>query len=69
MDHILEHEGEPVPDITAVNESKGVSSTAMDVDEDDDDIEALKGLGVVKGAVAGSSSGADVEAKVRQCWN
>lgn len=69
MDHILEHEGQPVPDISGVSESKGGSSTAMDVDEDDDDIEALKGLGVVKGAVAGSSSEADVEAKVRQVWN
>lgn len=67
MDHILEHEGQPVPDISGVSESKGGSSAAMDVDEDDDDIEALKGLGVVKGAVAGGSSGADVEAKVRQC--
>lgn len=66
MDHILEHEGQPVPDISGVSESKG-SSSAMDVDEDDDDIETLKGLGVVKGAAAGSSSGVEVEAKVRQC--
>lgn len=65
MDHIFEHEGQPVPELSGVTESKGGSSAPMDVDaDDDDDVEALKGLGVVKGAVAGSSSGADAEAKV-----
>jgi hypothetical protein len=66
MDHIFEHDGQPVPDLSGVAESKGGSSAPMDVDDDDDDVEALKGLGVVKGAVAGSSSGADAEAKVCQ---
>ncbi|KAF6761783.1 hypothetical protein DFP72DRAFT_1151776 [Ephemerocybe angulata] len=64
MDHILEHEGESVPDLSGVSESKG-RSQPMDVDDDDDDVEALKGL--VKGAVAGGSEGADVEAKSIKC--
>ena len=66
MDHILEHESDPVPDLGGVTESsKPSGGAAMDVDEDDDDVEALARLGVVKGAVAGGSSGdAGGEAKV-----
>ncbi|KAF9466174.1 ubiquitin-related domain-containing protein [Collybia nuda] len=45
MDHIIEHEGEPVPDLSAVAESAGgARRDAMDVD-DDEDAEALKSLG------------------------
>ena len=47
MDHILEHEGQPVPDLGAVNEQAG-RSEPMDVDEDDEDAEALKSLGALK---------------------
>ena len=54
MDHILEHEGQPIPD--AVSEQAS-SSGPMDVDNEDEDAEALKSLGVVAGNV--------VEAKVR----
>lgn len=62
MDHILEYESHPVPDLGGVTESSGASArNAMDVD-DDEDAEALKSLGVV-------ASGA-VEAKVssRVIW-
>ena len=67
MDHILEHESDPVPDLSGVTESsKPSGGAAMDVDEDDEDVEALKRLGVVKGAVAGDSGDAGLEAKVRE---
>jgi hypothetical protein len=56
MDHILEHEGQPVPDLGGVTESSSAGARdAMDVD-DNEDAEALKSLGV-------AASGA-VEAKV-----
>jgi len=55
MDHILEHEGQSVPDMSGVTES--TSSTAMDVDDDDDDADALKALG--------EKVANNVEAKVR----
>ncbi|KAF8075168.1 ubiquitin-related domain-containing protein [Lyophyllum atratum] len=60
MDHILEHEGQNVPDLGAVTESKssGARSDAMDVD-DDEDADALKSLGA-------SASNA-VEAKSIKC--
>lgn len=48
MDHILENEGKPVPDLGNVSESKSSSSNAMDVDEDDEDREALESLGIAK---------------------
>ena len=56
MDHILEHEGQPIPDIGGVSEQSGSSGT-MDVDNEDEDAEALKSLGIVAGNA--------VEAKVR----
>ena len=58
MDHILEHEGQPIPDLGGVTE-KASSTGPMDVDNDDEDedAEALKSLGVVAGNA--------VEAKVR----
>lgn len=59
MDHILEHESQPVPDLGGVSESSGAGArNAMDVD-DEEDAEALKSLGVV-------ASGA-VEAKSIKC--
>ena len=54
MDHILEHEGQPIPDLGGVSEQAS-GSGPMDVD--DDDAEALKSLGVIAGNA--------VEAKVR----
>lgn len=51
MDHILEHDTETVPDFSAVSSSgsaAGVTSGAgAPMDEDDEDAEALKSLGVV----------------------
>jgi hypothetical protein len=46
MDHILEHEGEAVPDLGAVTDSSGgARRDAMDID-DDEDADALRSLGV-----------------------
>ncbi|KAF8809526.1 hypothetical protein BYT27DRAFT_7094269 [Phlegmacium glaucopus] len=56
MDHIIEHEGQPIPDLGSVSE-KASGSGPMDVDNDDEDAEALKSLGVVAGNA--------VEAKVK----
>ena len=56
MDHILEHEGQPIPDLGGVSEQAS-SSGPMDVDNEDEDAEALKSLGVIAGNA--------VEAKVR----
>ena len=56
MDHILEHEGQPIPDLGGVSE-KASGSGPMDVDNEDEDAEALKSLGVIAGNA--------VEAKVR----
>lgn len=61
MDHILEHEGQSVPDLQGVSESAASASggsTAMDVDDDNEDAEALASLGVVANNA--------VEAKVRR---
>jgi hypothetical protein len=48
MDHILEHEGQAVPDLGGVNEQPA-GRAPMDVDEDDEDAEALKSLGALQG--------------------
>lgn len=44
MDHILEHEGQAVPDLSGVSESSAKRSGAMDVDDNEDD-QALERLG------------------------
>ncbi|KAH6915811.1 DNA-binding protein [Coprinopsis sp. MPI-PUGE-AT-0042] len=59
MDHILENEGKPVPDLGSVSESKSSTSNAMEVDEDDEDREALESLGIAKAT--------DQEAKSIKC--
>lgn len=52
MDHILEHEGQSVPDLSSVSASGSSSTQAhVDDDEDDEDAEALKSLGVAGNAV------------------
>jgi len=56
MDHILEHEGQPIPDLGGVSEQAS-SSGPMDID--DEDAEALKSLGVLAGNT--------VEAKSIKC--
>ncbi|KAG6885340.1 hypothetical protein C0993_002969 [Termitomyces sp. T159_Od127] len=57
MDHILEHEGQPVPDLGFVSESSTARKAGMDVD-DDEDAEALKSLG---------AAASNVEAKSIKC--
>ncbi|KAF7289462.1 hypothetical protein HMN09_01340200 [Mycena chlorophos] len=57
MDHIIEHDGQPVPEMGTVTES--ASSRPSDaMDEDDEDADALKALGAKAG---------DVEAKSIKC--
>lgn len=68
MDHILENEGKPVPDPSAVTSTpssggRSGDGASMDVDEDDEDLEALK---AVYGPGASSSSG-EAEAKSIKC--
>ncbi|KAF7309502.1 hypothetical protein MIND_00321000 [Mycena indigotica] len=60
MDHILEHDGQPIPEMNTVTESTSRPSNRMDVDDDDDDedADALKALGAKAG---------DVEAKSIKC--
>lgn len=60
MDHILEHDGQPIPDLGAVAESasRGARGDAMDID-DDEDADALRSLG----ATANNA----VEAKSIKC--
>ncbi|KDQ26498.1 hypothetical protein PLEOSDRAFT_1077434 [Pleurotus ostreatus PC15] len=56
MDHILEHEGQSVPDLSSVSASGSSSAQAhADDDEDDEDAEALKSLGVAGNAVEAKS--------------
>ncbi|GLB41615.1 putative dna-binding protein [Lyophyllum shimeji] len=59
MDHILEHDGQPVPDLGTVTESKagGARTDAMDVD--DEDADALQSLG--------ATATTEVEAKSIKC--
>ncbi|KIJ65449.1 hypothetical protein HYDPIDRAFT_110519 [Hydnomerulius pinastri MD-312] len=63
MDHILEHEGQPVPDPSAQGAPPAASGSrdqAMDVDEDDEDAEQIRSL-------MKEGSGGDVEAKSIKC--
>ncbi|KAF8509604.1 ubiquitin-related domain-containing protein [Hysterangium stoloniferum] len=63
MDHILENDGKPVPNLTDLA-SSGASSSPVAVDEDDEDAEALK---AVYGAAGAAGAAADVEAKSIKC--
>ena len=82
MDHILENEGKPVPDLSSVSESarsgpppSSGGGDGMDVDEDDDEVAALKAVyGKKSGAEGGGDSssggaaaGAEAEAKSIKC--
>ncbi|KAJ7132325.1 ubiquitin-related domain-containing protein [Mycena epipterygia] len=58
MDHLFEHEGQPIPDLSAVSES--TSRPARDpMDDDEEDAAALKSLGL--------KATTDVEAKSIKC--
>lgn len=62
MDHILENEGNPIPDLSAVaSSSSGARVQPMDVDDEEDE-EALRAL-TGKAGIAVSSDAA-AEAKV-----
>lgn len=64
MDHILENEGKPVPDLSSVSSAASNAPAAQPMDEDDqDDLEALSGLGVKGAAAAAAAAATDVEAK------
>lgn len=59
MDFLFEHEGQPIPDLSAITESTSrPARDAMDVD-DDEDAEALKSLG--------DKVANDIEAKSIKC--
>ncbi|KIJ06045.1 hypothetical protein PAXINDRAFT_103529 [Paxillus involutus ATCC 200175] len=67
MDHVFEHEGEPVPDpnssaTSASTSGGGDQPMDVDVDVDDEDAEALRSL--IK---EGSAGGGDVEARSIKC--
>ena len=65
MDHLFEHEGQPVPDPSAEATTSTESATRARndaMDEDDEDTDALRAAYDVKGADV--SSGTDIEAKV-----
>jgi multidrug efflux pump subunit AcrA (membrane-fusion protein) len=61
MDHILEHEAQRVPESGGVTEQSASGSAAMNVDDEDEDMEALRSLGAVK------ASAVDAEARSIKC--
>ena len=63
MDHLIENEGKPVPDLSSVSASSGSAPSGgagpMDVDdEDDEDLAALKAVYGKKAGAGGSDAGA-----------
>ncbi|KAI0730979.1 ubiquitin-related domain-containing protein [Earliella scabrosa] len=63
MDHLIENEGKPVPDLSSVSASSGSApsggASPMDVDdEDDEDLAALKAVYGKKAGAGGSDAGA-----------
>jgi hypothetical protein len=62
MDHILENEGKPVPDPSSTLEQSR-SVTRVSGDDEDEDLEALSGLGVLKDQSAAATGS---EAKVSE---
>ncbi|KAI6023356.1 ubiquitin-related domain-containing protein [Pisolithus marmoratus] len=73
MDHLLEHEGEPIPDASASggsalpSGSAAQSTLAMDVDDDDEDAEALRHLIGKKGPVSATATAGGAEPKSIKC--
>lgn len=68
MDHLFANEGNPVPDLTAVSETSSSNLAPPDqpMDEDEDDLETLRSLGVKGAAAAAAATGAS-EAEARVC--
>ncbi|KAH7890970.1 ubiquitin-related domain-containing protein [Phlebopus sp. FC_14] len=74
MDHLLEHEGQPVADANAPAPTVAAGSrdqpmdVDVDVDDEDEDAEALRGLVRQQGgAGAGAGTGGEAEAKSIKC--
>jgi len=71
MDHILENEGKPLPDLSAVSSAPSTAAPSGDVPMDEDDQEEIEALKAVygKAAVADGSAAAlaDQEAKSIKC--
>jgi UBX domain-containing protein 1/4 len=66
MDHIIENDGNPVPDLSTVSaSSSGGPSAAAGANEDDEDAEALRAVY----GVDGGSQSIDAQAKVRLIVN
>lgn len=67
MDHLLEHDGQPIPDPSAVESTStgaaGAGAGGEPMDEDDEDAAALRA--VYGAAGVPSASAADLEARVR----
>lgn len=64
MDHILENEGKPVPDLSTVSSAASSAPRQQPMDEDDeDDLEALRSLGVKGAAAAAAANATEAEAK------
>ncbi|KAI0714153.1 ubiquitin-related domain-containing protein [Cerioporus squamosus] len=74
MDHLIENEGKPIPDLSSVSASTAPAPSGggpMDVDEDNEELEALKAVygkkaGVGEGSAA-SGEAAGAEAKSIKC--
>jgi hypothetical protein len=72
MDHVLENEGKPVPDLASAAEeparpAASAGADAMDVDADDDEAEALRAalkLSKGEGSAAGAEDAEGADAKV-----
>ncbi|EJD52257.1 hypothetical protein AURDEDRAFT_83288, partial [Auricularia subglabra TFB-10046 SS5] len=68
MDHILAHEGEPVPDLSGVSSSSAPTRAAQAGDEDDDDADALHALLAKGGSAADAHAAiANQEARSIKC--
>ena len=70
MDHILENEGKPVPDLASVSSSTATSSaTTAGQEVDDEDLEALKAVYGHKGdiEVQAAAANADAQAEAKVC--
>ena len=68
MDHLIEHESDPVPDLTnAASSSSAPSANASGSGQNEDDDEDAEALRAVYGAggAAGNVESAGLEAKVR----
>ena len=59
MDHLVENEGKPIPDLSSVSETPSAGGAPPQGDEDDEDAEALRAIYGAAGA-----SGVQAEAKV-----